>query len=277
MNNLFKNVLWLLTTLAVSPSGFCNGSSNTFGIGLLLGTTKSKIDINGINKDDSNAFVQNLKSGLQQINNVSLQDLTIKIKNNPPSEKSDFRFDTGVVAFYQHNFNDIFFTRIGAFGNFTVAKNTLSILNETISLSSSELGNYKLNTDVSFKHLFDVGGQLLVGFNMTKLFSFVIGGEFGYTKGELKLNATINDKNILNNNTACSFGALFGGVVCGVEFNFKNFVVGVHGFLHSLKIKDSNFKFKDKNGKTFTEMTNNTNSSKKSSSIGVRLMVAYKF
>ena len=90
---------------------------------------------------------------------------------------------------------------------------------------------------------------------------------------------TGNSNKIIDNKTLCSFGSLFGGVVGGVEFNFKNVIVGVHGFLHTMNLKDSDFKFKDENGNTIKEnegKTNKNTESVKLNSIGVRLMVAYK-
>lgn len=272
MNNINKSVLCLLTAFSVSSSGFCSGSNN-FGIGLLLGTAKSKISseyINKLNKYLHNAFIQGAYSESQDYEKY------FTIKNNPVSEKSDFRFDTGIIAFYQYNFNDTFFTRIGAFGNFTVANNKFSVFNLTVS--STKLQD--LNLDCNLKHSFDLGGQLLVGFNLAKQFSIVIGGELGYTKGQLDLNVTDNNKKILDNKTLYSFGSLFYGIVGGVEFNFKNVVIGVHGFLHSIKLNDSDFKFKDENGNTTKTNENKKNKDTnplKLKNVGVRLMIAYKF
>lgn len=71
------------------------------------------------------------------------------------------------------------------------------------------------------------------------------------------------------------FGSLFYGVVGGIEFNFKNVVIGLHGFLHSMKLKESNFK--GKNDKDTNTKTNKDQTLFKLNNIGVRLMIAYKF
>ena len=279
MNNLLKSFLCLLTTVSISSSDFCNVSNN-FGIGLLLGTAKSKIKISKINELNQYCHEDFIKVLYYELQKSGMQDYEkyITIKNNPVSEKSDFRFDTGVIAFYQRNFNDTFFTRIGAFGNFTVANNTSSseILNESISdkLRSQDI-NLKCNFEL--KHSFDVGGQLLLGFNLAKQFSIVFGGELGYTRGEARANITANDVEV-RKSELLSFGSLFYGVVGGIEFNFKNVIVGVHGFLHTINLKDSNFKPNDRDYKN--ENNNKTNeymNLAKLNNIGVRLMIAYKF
>lgn len=272
MNNLFKSVLCLLTTFSVSSSGFCSGSNN-FGIGLLLGTAKSKISseyINKLNKYLHNAFIQGVYSESQDYEKY------LTIKNNPVLEKSDFRFDTGVIAFYQRNFNDTFFTRIGAFGNFTVAKNTSSIevLNENIS-DKLRLQYINLKANLELKHSFDVGGQLLVGFNIAKTVSFVIGGELGYTKGEVRGNMTANDVKFFDDEPY-SFGSFFGGVVGGIEFNVKNVIIGVHGFFNSIKLSEDEFK-NTSTTKTGESKTNKDTSVARLNNIGARLMIAYKF
>lgn len=181
-----KILLCLLIILAVSSSGFCGGSNN-FGIGLLLGTSKSKIlNINEIKQeynadkkngeDYKNYFINGFKQSLASQGIIlDEQDIDITIgKDNPFSEKSDFTFDTGVILFDQYNFNDTFFVRVGAFGNFTVAKNTFSFIKEAMSIKFKDNQDWlaNINYDLSLKHSFNVGGQLLVGCNIVKVLSF---------------------------------------------------------------------------------------------------------
>ena len=104
MNKFFKSISCLLTMFVVSTSGFFSGS-NSFGLWLLLGTSKSKIsNINELKRKYNN-------TGIYDYLNTYLKIIAPDIikNNNPFSEKSDFRFDTGGTVFYQRNFNDTFF------------------------------------------------------------------------------------------------------------------------------------------------------------------------
>ena len=243
-------------------------ASSGFGIGLLAGTSKTKIT----NINDFKKLYDSWKEAIyEQIRNKlpsTMRDrVSTFLKQNPFTEKSGFSFDVGATIFYQIGIKN-FFIRPGIVCNFPVANNDFS----PFKLSVTETVNNITETiDIPLIHSFDIGGQLLLGFTVAKIFSLVLGGEVGYTKWKLNGRYSINLDGIKKHKeeTAESYGKVFWRGIIGCEFNIGNIIIGLHAFAGPIKLSGSKTSSK--------ENSNDSPDAFKLINGGARLMLAYKF
>lgn len=265
-----KKLLYSLVVLVLSCNTNSYSASSGFGIGLLAGTSKTKItNISKFKKlsDDNNKIYNYIiRYMLPHVQDTFF----FSSSPNPFTEKSGLSFDLGATMFYQIGIKN-FFIRPGIVCNFPVANNDFS----PFKLSVTETVNNITETiDIPLIHSFDIGGQLLLGFTVAKIFSLVLGGEVGYTKWKLNGRYSINLDGIKKHKeeTAESYGKVFWRGIIGCEFNIGNVILGVHAFAGPINIKLSE-------DSTTSSKTNSNNIPDKLKLIngGARLMLAYKF
>ncbi len=167
---------------------------------------------------------------------------------------SKFSFDLSINLFYQWRIFDWFF-RGGVFFTIPLANKTISLVKDSKSSSNTEKSNDKnnkssSNTDFSLTHNWDLGVQILAGYNITQRVAIVGGIEIGYSKYTLnnmdkfyaafQSNAVLSEivgetvntewqKNFGNdgNKTKEFLKWNFKGLV-GLEFNFGRFILGLY-------------------------------------------------
>ena len=217
-----------------------------------------------------------------------------KTISNTFKDVSKWSFDLGFNIFYQYRIFD-WFIRAGLFGNFPIANRTISLLSNSNNNDNKDSKDKKSSSnDLSLTHSFDIGAQILFGYNVTQTFALVFGGEIGYSKYKLNnlnqltsgynmdsdklvnwLAAGSSKEEVLKeyNNTfkdyglsdkEKSFNKWFWRFVAGCEFNFGKCIVGLHGFFGpNTSLMNS------KNNKDFGDL--------KVVNGGVRATVAFKF
>lgn len=203
---------------------------------------------------------------------------------------SKWSFDIGAIIFYQYRIYD-WFIRGGLFGNFPIANKKVSII-ESENKSNDDSKKKSSDDDFSLEHSFDVGAQILGGYNITQAFAIIFGLEFGYSKWKLNNLDKLASKYSLNNSLLVEwvkagnanalddynkslkdmglsdkekkFGKWFWRGLIGFEYNFSNFIVGLQGFFGpSIKL------MKASNNSDLGDL--------KVSNMGARLTLAYKF
>ncbi len=254
-----KKLLYSLVVLVLSCNTNSYSASSGFGIGLLAGTSKTKIT----NTNDYKKLYETMKLYLQD---KLYQQYKLAISSNPFNEKSGFSFDLGAIVFYQIAMKN-FFIRPGIVCNFPIANNDFSPFKFNVT---ETVNNITGTIDAPLIHSFDIGGQLLLGFTVAKIFSLVLGGEVGYTKWKLNGRYSVNIKEVkYKEEIRESYGKVFWRGIIGCEFNIGNIILGLHAFAGPVKLSDSTTNSK--------ENSNNNPDTLKLINGGARLMLAYKF
>ena len=215
------------------------------------------------------------------------------IASNTFKDVSKWSFDLGVNLFYQHRIFD-WFIRAGLFANFPVVNRNISLVANSNKNNEDSKDKKSSNNDLSLTHSFDIGLQLLFGYNITQSFALVFGGEVGYSKyklnnlNQLSSGYDINNDKLVDwlaagsskeevlkeyNNTLKNYGLSdkeksfnkwFWRFVAGCEFNFGKCIVGLHGFFGPNTVL-----MNSKNNKDFGDL--------KVVNGGVRASIAFKF
>lgn len=203
---------------------------------------------------------------------------------------SKWSFDVGAIIFYQYRIYD-WFIRGGLFGNFPIANKKVSIM-ESENKSNDDNKKKSSDNDFSLEHSFDVGAQILGGYNITQAFAIVFGLEFGYSKWKLNNLDKLSSKYSFDNSLLAQWvksgnanalddynkslknmglsdkekkiGKWFWRGVIGFEYNFSNFIVGLQGFFGP-------------DTKLMKASNNSDLGDLKVSNMGARLTLAYKF
>ena len=199
---------------------------------------------------------------------------------------SKWSFDIGANVFYQYRIYD-WFVRAGVFGNFPVANKTVSLMENTDKTNNSNDKTKSSDNNLSLEHSFDVGVQILGGYNISQNLSAVFGVEFGYTKWILNNLDKLASKYSLENSILKNWikssdeynkslediglsskekklGKWFWRGVVGLEYNISNFIIALQAYFGpGIKL------MKQSNKTDFGDVT--------VSNMGLRLNLAFKF
>ena len=205
---------------------------------------------------------KNLGLSEEIINNTISTLAPNKAQSNTFKDVSKWSFDLGFNVFYQHRIFD-WFIRAGLFGNVPIANRTISLVKNSTDNNNNDSKDKKSSSnDISLTHSFDIGAQLLAGYNVTQNFALVFGAEFGYIKYKLNnlnklssgyslnddkivewlaagsskdevlkdYNAQLKNYGLSDNTKEKSFNKWFWRGIVGCEFNLGKCIVGLQAF-----------------------------------------------
>ena len=209
------------------------------------------------------------------INNTISTLAPNKAQSNTFKDVSQWSFDLGFNIFYQHRIFD-WFIRAGLFGNFPIANRTISLVKNGTNNNKDSKDKKSSSNDLSLTHSFDIGAQLLAGYNVTQNFALVFGAEVGYSRyvlnnlNQLSSGYSLNDNKIVewlaagsskdevlkdynvqlktyglsDNTKEKSFNKWFWRGIVGCEFNLGKCIVGLQAFFgpNTTLMKASNSK-----------------------------------